>query len=70
MFGKNAKIRDLERRIDELEQQNQSLHEQLASAEAQRDECLCEGQDAATRDHKFERMFGSLHAYRESLGES
>ena len=70
MFGGSAKIRVLERRLNELEQQNISLRDQLASSEAQREACQRDGETASTRNLEFQRMFASLRSYRESLGES
>jgi len=70
MFGGGEKIRVLERRLGELERDNSALRDQLASAEAQREACLRDGEAAATRNLEFQRMFGALRSYRESLGES
>jgi chromosome segregation ATPase len=70
MFGKSEKIRELERRVGELEQENQTLRTQLGSAESQRDECLRNGESVTTRNEEFQRLFSSLRSYRQSLGES
>ena len=70
MFGNSAKIRELERRIGELERQNQSLREQLGTAEALHEECRRDGESTAARNLEFQRLFSSLHSYRLSLGES
>ena len=70
MFGSREKMRVLERRVSELEQQNSSLQNQLSSAEARRDDGLREAESTSTRNVEFQRLFASLRSYRESLGES
>ena len=70
MFGSTTKIRELERRVGELELQNRNLQEQLGASEAQREECLNDGRLAAMRQQELQRLFSSLRAYRQSLGES
>ena len=70
MFGKNSTIRELQRRLSELEQQNQSLRNQLAASEASHKACLLEEKASTTRVLEFQRMFGAFRSYRESLGES
>ncbi|MFZ2854863.1 MAG: methyl-accepting chemotaxis protein [Rhodocyclaceae bacterium] len=70
MFGNKARIRELERRIDQLEQQNQTLRNQLDTAESLRNESRGDEELAATRNQEFQRLFSSLHSYRHSLGES
>ena len=70
MFGNSAKIREFERRVGELEQQNQSLHEQLRACDALREEGLRSETASTTRTQEFQRLFASLRSYRQSLGES
>ena len=70
MFGHSAKAREFERRIGELEQQNQSLREQLHASQAEHGEVLRSAAASAARSEEFQQLFASLRSYRQSLGES
>ena len=69
MFG-SKKIRELERKIIDLGQENLSLRERLAEAERQCEESKqrCAGTEQHNRD--VQKLFTSLRSYRESLVES
>nr|WP_305073292.1 methyl-accepting chemotaxis protein [Propionivibrio sp.] len=70
MFGTKTKLRELERKIVDLGQENQSLRERLAEAERQCEESKqrCAGTEQHNRD--LQKLFTSLRSYRESLVES
>jgi chromosome segregation ATPase len=70
MFGTKTKLRELERKIVDLGQENQSLRERLAEAERQFEESKqrCAGTEQHNRD--LQKLFTSLRSYRESLVES
>lgn len=70
MFGNNKKISELERRIGELAQENQSLRERLAAAEGERDESAQRCAGTEQRNREFQKLFASLRSYRSSLVES
>ncbi len=70
MFGNRAKCRELERRIGELEQQNQSLRDELKVSQSQHDESLRSTAASAAHGEELQRLFASLRSYRQSLGES
>ena len=70
MFGNRAKIRELEHRIGELEQQNLSLRDQLGASEGRHEKAVHEGESMKARSLEFQRLFASLRSYRHSLGES
>jgi len=70
IFGSGRKIRSLEARLGELGQQNQALREQLASAQAARDDCLQAAEASEKRSQELQRLFLSLQSYRQSLAES
>ncbi|MEF8721087.1 MAG: hypothetical protein V5B30_00190 [Candidatus Accumulibacter delftensis] len=70
IFGSGGKIRSLEGRLGELEQQNQELREQLASAHAARDDCLQAAAASEMRSREVQRLFLSFQSYRQSLAES
>ena len=70
MFGSKKKIRELERKIIDLGQENLTLRERLAEAERQCEESKqrCAGTEQHNRD--VQKLFTSLRSYRESLVES
>ncbi|SBT09796.1 Methyl-accepting chemotaxis sensory transducer [Candidatus Accumulibacter aalborgensis] len=70
IFGSGEKIRNLERRIGELEAQNAGLHDQLASTEAQREQCLQATESATRHSADLQRLFAAFGSYRQSLAES
>lgn len=69
-FGSGEKVRDLERRVSELAQQNQNLRDQLESAAAQRDAGVHASQAVAQDRSELQRLFAAFQSYRQSLAES
>jgi predicted nucleic acid-binding Zn-ribbon protein len=70
LFGSREKIRSLEARLGELEQQNQALRKQLASAQAARDDGLQAAEAGEKRSKELQQLFLSFQSYRQSLAES
>ncbi len=70
IFGSAGKIRSLEARLGALEQENRTLREQLASAQAARADCLQAAEASEKRSKELQRLFLSFESYRQSLAES
>ena len=70
MFGKTARIKELERRIDALEQDKLALQERLAAEESARRNELGRLAASERRGEEMQTLFSSLHSYRNSLGNS
>ena len=70
MFGNSSTVRELQRRLSELEQQNQSLQDRLAASEASHKASLLAEKTSTALVLEFQRMFSAFRSYRESLGES
>ena len=70
IFGSGEKVRALERRVTELERQNQSLRDQLGSAEAQRDQVLRDAESAVVERAELQRLFDAFSSSRNSVEKS
>jgi len=70
MFGNNKKVSELERRVEDLMKENQSLRGQLAAVEKEREESVQRRADTEQRNQEFQKLFASLRSYRSSLVES
>ena len=70
MFGSKKKLGELESKIMNLTQENQSLRERLAEAERQCEASKQHCSDTEQRNREMQQLFSSLRSYRESLVES
>jgi hypothetical protein len=70
IFGGRERIRNLERRVGELEGQKALLQDQLASAQGQQAQSLQSSELAARQIAELQRLFAAFRSYRESLSES
>ena len=70
MFGKAARVRELERRIDAVELDRLALQERLAAEESAHREALKRLAVSERRNDELQALFSSLRSYRDSLGNS